>query len=133
MLGLDPSIQGDRSVACSGPSARGPRVTARALALPPPPSPPARGLVAAVVGGARLGGRQGHPLRPARIGGGGVGDRHGLDEVGLELRLPRGLDLLNLADRSEEPTSALQSLMRISYNVFCMKKKRYYDTHDTLR
>src|SRR3546814_12724254 len=63
MLGLDPSIQGDRSVACSGPSARGPRVTARALALPPPPSPPARGLVAAVVGGARLGGRQGHHLR----------------------------------------------------------------------
>src|SRR3546814_12269970 len=27
MRGPDPSIQGDRSVACSGPSARGPRVT----------------------------------------------------------------------------------------------------------
>src|SRR3546814_9708779 len=27
------------------------------------------------------------------------------------------------ADRSEEPTSELQSLMRISYAVFCWKKK----------
>src|SRR3546814_8429699 len=26
-------------------------------------------------------------------------------------------------DRSEEPTSELQSLMRISYAVFCLKKK----------
>src|SRR3546814_9504484 len=26
--------------------------------------------------------------------------------------------------RSQEPTSALQSLMRISYAVFCLKKKR---------
>src|SRR3546814_3360260 len=28
------------------------------------------------------------------------------------------------ADRSEEHTSALQSLMRISYAVFCLKKKK---------
>src|SRR3546814_10105538 len=28
--------------------------------------------------------------------------------------------------RSEEHTSELQSLMRISYAVFCLKKKRYY-------
>src|SRR3546814_7994233 len=28
------------------------------------------------------------------------------------------------ADRSEEHTSELQSLMRISYAVFCLKKKR---------
>src|SRR3546814_20843888 len=27
ITGLDPVIQGDRSIACSGPSARGPRVT----------------------------------------------------------------------------------------------------------
>src|SRR3546814_8397180 len=27
-------------------------------------------------------------------------------------------------DRSEEPTSELQSLMRISYAVFCLKKKK---------
>src|SRR3546814_2367578 len=32
-------------------------------------------------------------------------------------------DLLITADRSEEHTSELQSLMRISYAVFCSKKK----------
>src|SRR3546814_4114766 len=31
--------------------------------------------------------------------------------------------------RSEEHTSELQSLMRISYAVFCLKKKKTYDTH----
>src|SRR3546814_6550090 len=30
--------------------------------------------------------------------------------------------------RSEEHTSELQSLMRISYAVFCLKKKNYYKT-----
>src|SRR3546814_5711198 len=35
-----------------------------------------------------------------------------------------GLGLIDLADaRSEEHTSELQSLMRISYAVFCLKKK----------
>src|SRR3546814_5347670 len=33
----------------------------------------------------------------------------------------KGVDIL-LADRSEEQTSELQSLMRISYAVFCLKK-----------
>src|SRR3546814_7140659 len=33
-------------------------------------------------------------------------------------------------DRSEEHTSELQSLMRISYAVFCLKKKRHnHNTH----
>src|SRR3546814_10068347 len=32
------------------------------------------------------------------------------------------------ADRSEEHTSELQSLMRISYAVFCLKKKNSQDT-----
>src|SRR3546814_7928319 len=31
-------------------------------------------------------------------------------------------------DRSEEHTSELQSLMRISYAVFCLKKKNKYQT-----
>src|SRR3546814_5583122 len=31
--------------------------------------------------------------------------------------------------RSEEHTSELQSLMRISYAVFCLKKKRTYHKH----
>src|SRR3546814_2154424 len=36
--------------------------------------------------------------------------------------------------RSEEHTSELQSLMRISYAVFCLKKKKHYqtETHNTL-
>src|SRR3546814_4287755 len=32
-------------------------------------------------------------------------------------------------NRSEEHTSELQSLMRISYAVFCLKKKTILDTH----
>src|SRR3546814_7477967 len=35
-----------------------------------------------------------------------------------------------MAVRSEEHTSELQSLMRISYAVFCLKKKQY-NTHNT--
>src|SRR3546814_5733933 len=34
-------------------------------------------------------------------------------------------------DRSEEHTSELQSLMRISYAVFCLKKKKQNNTHST--
>src|SRR3546814_7273518 len=33
-----------------------------------------------------------------------------------------------VAGRSEEHTSELQSLMRISYAVFCLKKKKKHDT-----
>src|SRR3546814_4660811 len=39
------------------------------------------------------------------------------------LRLPRA------SWRSEEHTSELQSLMRISYAVFCLKKKKYKNKH----
>src|SRR3546814_3947254 len=39
--------------------------------------------------------------------------------------LGRGADLRSLQElRSEEHTSELQSLMRISYAVFCLKKKK---------
>src|SRR3546814_3720470 len=39
----------------------------------------------------------------------------------------RGVHLLELPpDRSEEHTSELQSLMRISYAVFCLKKKKQH-------
>src|SRR3546814_10761803 len=37
-----------------------------------------------------------------------------------------------LAQRSEEHTSELQSLMRISYAVFCLKKKKNIKHHNTL-
>src|SRR3546814_2442518 len=36
-----------------------------------------------------------------------------------------------LAGRSEEHTSELQSLMRISYAVFCLKKKNKTNNHNT--
>src|SRR3546814_2616118 len=41
-----------------------------------------------------------------------------------------GLYLLVRANRSEEHTSELQSLMRISYAVFCLQKKKHTETHN---
>src|SRR3546814_7629897 len=35
--------------------------------------------------------------------------------------------------RSEEHTSELQSLMRISYAVFCLKKKKHINKHHNLQ
>src|SRR3546814_5249071 len=49
---------------------------------------------------------------------------------------PRQHDKLGALSRSEEHTSELQSLMRISYAVFCLKKKKkqsyniYKNTHN---
>src|SRR3546814_2621911 len=45
------------------------------------------------------------------------GEKLVLDDVGRD-------HLTDLAVSSEEHTSALQSLMRISYSVFCLKKKK---------
>src|SRR3546814_8441047 len=57
--------------------------------------------------------------------------------VTLDMRKPEGVALLKrlvgISDvvtenfRSEEHTSELQSLMRISYAVFCLKKKKQTD------
>src|SRR3546814_9700138 len=44
------------------------------------------------------------------------------------LRLPRALATRRERPRSEEHTSELQSLMRISYAVFCLKKKKTNDS-----
>src|SRR3546814_8297787 len=44
-------------------------------------------------------------------------------EHGKEVGAKRALQLLARDVRSEEHTSELQSLMRISYAVFCLKKK----------
>src|SRR3546814_5505296 len=65
----------------------------------------------------------------------GDGPRHGLQGLRPERRFAAlsGEGLYHLRSqragqgRSEEHTSELQSLMRISYAVFCLKKK----THDT--
>src|SRR3546814_6080840 len=48
------------------------------------------------------------------------GDRAQRAEVALHAE---GLVVADVLDRSEEHTSELQSLMRISYAVFCLKKK----------
>src|SRR3546814_1003231 len=48
----------------------------------------------------------------------------GLLRLLLELGIPDGRDFVG--NRSEEHTSELQSLMRISYAVFCLKKKTYH-------
>src|SRR3546814_10320416 len=56
----------------------------------------------------------GPPTRPFE----GLGQERGLRRLQLEPDSVR-IDLL----RSEEHTSELQSLMRISYAVFCLKKK----------
>src|SRR3546814_1916968 len=66
----------------------------------------------------------GHPARgrPARPRGGSVPDSSGRRCRGYRARLH--LHECR-ARRSEEHTSELQSLMRISYAVFCLKKKKY--------
>src|SRR3546814_7629018 len=48
--------------------------------------------------------------------------RH-VETDGVEGLLAAGIDFGDGVDRSEEHTSELQSLMRISYAVFCLKKK----------
>src|SRR3546814_5036230 len=47
--------------------------------------------------------------------------------LGDDLRLSGTLNTTVTAGRSEEHTSELQSLMRISYAVFCLKKKKRTD------
>src|SRR3546814_5757425 len=85
----------------------------------------------------------GHPhLQPAGHGGGRYATGlavNGLRQRGLSADLPcrvgygktriqYGFSLVIL--RSEEHTSELQSLMRISYAVFCLKKKNKHTNHD---
>src|SRR3546814_1852387 len=48
-------------------------------------------------------------------------DDHAADHAGTDRALRAGAGAS--CDRSEEHTSELQSLMRISYAVFCLKKK----------
>src|SRR3546814_5178003 len=85
-----------------------------------------------------------HGLLDLGVIAGSLGDRlcgidhHAFDLAGLDIKKRkrdargRGADPKRLGigrghQRSEEHTSELQSLMRISYAVFCLKKK----THNT--
>src|SRR3546814_6130835 len=52
------------------------------------------------------------------------GDRIGAQALGQPLGLPFTRSVQSCEERSEEHTSELQSLMRISYAVFCLKKKK---------
>src|SRR3546814_3528916 len=65
------------------------------------------------------------------------GDLEGLEDAGREIGYPLlvkasagggGIGMRRV-DRSEEHTSELQSLMRISYAVFCLKKKKHKRSH----
>src|SRR3546814_9477548 len=51
--------------------------------------------------------------------------------TGHARRWQRSAKMLDTWARSEEHTSELQSLMRISYAVFCLKKKKTTKKHET--
>src|SRR3546814_7525058 len=76
--------------------------------------------------GAGLVGEMRHPGRVERVIE--AGEQHVARRGGIEGELVRGGDapqpFARGHARSEEHTSELQSLMRISYAVFCLKKKK---------
>src|SRR3546814_2517041 len=71
-----------------------------------------------------LGAREQH--QPRRVEEGEDQPHDAVDRVARENHHRRGGD----DDRSEEHTSELQSLMRISYAVFCLKKKKKKQSQD---
>src|SRR3546814_5594100 len=71
-----------------------------------------------------------HLRRGLGDGEAGARSEAGRRDMAPDLRR-RALVRDRLHDRSEEHTSELQSLMRISYAVFCLKKKKkVYRTHN---
>src|SRR3546814_7140489 len=46
------------------------------------------------------------------------------------LEIDQSIAAVDAVLRSEEHTSELQSLMRISYAVFCLKKKKHHEHHN---
>src|SRR3546814_1644123 len=61
-----------------------------------------------------------------------IDDPLGQRGKGKRVRAKIGLPLPNPYDRSEEHTSELQSLMRISYAVFCLEKKKQKTIHTNI-
>src|SRR3546814_10309244 len=57
---------------------------------------------------------------------------HGID-TSRQACLSGGVTHVSGTMRSEEHTSELQSLMRISYAVFCLKKKNKQNTNNNIR
>src|SRR3546814_3880942 len=58
-------------------------------------------------------------------------DDHVLIVEGMDVEIAVGL-FLEQRERSEEHTSELQSLMRISYAVFCLQKKKNIQKHNRI-
>src|SRR3546814_13502457 len=68
-------------------------------------------------------------FRSIRMQGQPIGEEFGPCHADLQGDRARiAIQRLNRNGRSEEHTSELQSLMRISYAVFCLKKKKTYST-----
>src|SRR3546814_10363714 len=65
--------------------------------------------------------RHGEPCIYARL----IGSRPEFYPPLRKAFIDRRIDVGDLDGRSEEHTSELQSLMRISYAVFCLKKKKH--------
>src|SRR3546814_3981835 len=80
----------------------------------------------------------GEERRRRRRGPAEIGEAHQPDEVAQDAEIGVGHQLPHQrrdrrSDRSEEHTSELQSLMRISYAVFCLKKKKKKSTDANYR
>src|SRR3546814_5967460 len=71
----------------------------------------------------RIGHRNRHRLAAARMPI-ARGERHRIAPAGVARRGPAERAGHRIEARSEEHTSELQSLMRISYAVFCLKKTK---------
>src|SRR3546814_9827760 len=71
----------------------------------------------------RLAAALGHRLSAAAGAEGPAGTRHDRAGAAQPLGFPQPFRWRYAGNRSEEHTSELQSLMRISYAVFCLKKK----------
>src|SRR3546814_4016061 len=68
--------------------------------------------------------------RPGRVARGDIEIAAARDAGGEDVKAPvMILDRRRKDARSEEHTSELQSLMRISYAVFCLTKKKKTQTH----
>src|SRR3546814_6310773 len=70
----------------------------------------------------RIGDEAGHGVQPISKAGDGSNIRPSARQRADDKRAQR---------RSEEHTSELQSLMRISYAVFCLKKKKHTNVNST--
>src|SRR3546814_6518367 len=87
------------------------------------------GLLPATAGRIRYGGEDITKLEPERRAHRGIGYIPQGRDVFPRMTIAENLQVGELINRSEEHTSELQSLMRISYAVFCLKKKQH--THNT--